>query len=798
MRIHDGKTLYSPSDLVAFLGCEHRSTLDLRRLAGWDQQPAAPDAAAALVQHYGDLHERAHLAKLQQQGGRVATIERDAPLHEQVAATRRAMAAGAEVIYQAALLQPPFAGYADFLLRVPGASALGDYHYELIDTKLAGSNKAKFMVQLGVYADLLAEEQGRLPEHLHVELGTSRRRTNTDTDAHDTRRTADFIHYVRAARARFLQFVQAAPLTRAVPNSACGQCGWREHCEAQWEAADHLSRVANIRSDQVAKLEGAGISTLRALAQTSTANVKGIGAETLARLKRQAALQAEPFDADGRRRIELRAAARGAEGKPRGFALLPEPDPGDLYFDMEGFPYEPGGLEYLFGVGWFEQGDRSRWTFRAFWAHDRHAEKQAFEQFMDFVEAHLAHFGNAHIYHYAPYEHTAIERLSSVHDTRVDLRDRLLREGRLVDLYQVVSGALLLALPGYSIKKVEAYYRGQRQGGVVDAGQSIVQYEAFRAATDEAMRARLLQQIEDYNRDDVESTQQLHAWLESLRPAGVPRFVQATAGDGADEAKPNVHAVRQAAALAKLSGWVAGTAPAARADAARLAEIVGQSLGFYWRCKLPTLWRKYKRQTAEEATLLDDQDCLAQLEFTGKTTVEKRSIRYHCRVPEQPHKLGTGSAVTCLTDGLPASNLILDEEAHTASFTRGAQQDPPPPVLTLVLDDQVSQAKKLDAIHAFVDRLCASAPGHEALLNLLLQRPPVLAGRKAGSAVADDLSIPSITAAVRALHHSHLVIQGPPGTGKTTTASQVIAALLGDGKRVAISSNSHAAPSTTC
>ena len=92
MRIHDGKTLYSPSDLVAFLGCEHRSTLDLRRLAGWDQQPAAPDAAAALVQHYGDLHERAHLAKLQQQGGRVATIERDAPLHEQVAATRRPQA----------------------------------------------------------------------------------------------------------------------------------------------------------------------------------------------------------------------------------------------------------------------------------------------------------------------------------------------------------------------------------------------------------------------------------------------------------------------------------------------------------------------------------------------------------------------------------------------------------------------------------------------------------------------------------------------------------------------------------
>ena len=35
----------------------------------------------------------------------------------------------------------------------------------------------------------------------------------------------------------------------------------------------------------------------------------------------------------------------------RGFALLPAPDPGDVWFDMEGHPfYETSrGLEYLFG-----------------------------------------------------------------------------------------------------------------------------------------------------------------------------------------------------------------------------------------------------------------------------------------------------------------------------------------------------------------------------------------------------------------------------------------------------------------
>ena len=59
-----------------------------------------------------------------------------------------------------------------------------------------------------------------------------------------------------------------------------------------------------------------------------------------------------------------------------------------------------------------------------------------------------------------------------------------LREGRLVDLYRVVGSGLALAVPSYSIKKVEAYYRGARAGAVANAGESIVMYEAFRETTD--------------------------------------------------------------------------------------------------------------------------------------------------------------------------------------------------------------------------------------------------------------------------------------------------------------------------
>ena len=47
--------------------------------------------------------------------------------------------------------------------------------------------------------------------------------------------------------------------------------------------------------------------------------------------------------------------------------------------------------------------------------------------------------------------------------------------------------------------------------------------------------------------------------------------------------------------------------------------------------------------------------------------------------------------------------------------------------------------------------------------------------------------------AVRDLDFGVLPIQGPPGTGKTYVASKAIAALIREGRRVAVSSNSHAA-----
>ena len=177
------------------------------------------------------------------------------------------------------------------------------------------------------------------------------------------------------------------------------------------------------------------------------------------------------------------------EGK--GLSRLPRPSGGDLFFDMEGAPIYPEGLEYLFGVVSVE-GKQER--FNAFWAHDHLEEKQAFIDFMAFVENHFERYPRAYIYHYNHYDTTALKRLSGRYGVCEERLDNLLRGQRFVDLYQVVREAIRTSEPGYSIKNLETFYM-ERVGEVMSAEESVVVYNEWQ----ETGKNKLLKKIAEYN-----------------------------------------------------------------------------------------------------------------------------------------------------------------------------------------------------------------------------------------------------------------------------------------------------------
>src|SRR5258708_6420756 len=320
--------MLSASRLNDFLGCPHQAAL---WLAGVKPE-ANPDATLQLIRDKGLEHEAAVLARLERLHGPAECIPPDASLADRARLTRHAIEPGAALIYQGALIKEAWLGFPDFLVRTGSSRVVG---FEPEDAKLSRKVKGEYVLQLGIYAELLEALFG-IPVRsgtIHVAAG--------DPEIVDLRRTR---HILRRLMRSFERFVaDDARVTKPVPCAVCPQCDYKARCRREWREADSPFFVAGLGGAQVVKLAAAGIHTLSALAALSSdTKVDGMGAETVAKLSAQARLQLEARQR-GVHFFELLPCSQG-----RGFALLPAPDFGDLFFDMEGDPFAGEGLEYLF------------------------------------------------------------------------------------------------------------------------------------------------------------------------------------------------------------------------------------------------------------------------------------------------------------------------------------------------------------------------------------------------------------------------------------------------------------------
>ena len=468
MQRRNGDLLFSPSDLSAFLACRHLTRLQLGVARGEVERPAADDPQGELIRRKGDEHEQAYEEALRAAGKDVARIHLDEAawdLERAARETEEEMRAGREVIYQGVLLScHGWRGLADFLERVDEPSALGDWSYEVADTKLARHAKPYHLLQLCFYSHEVARIQGREPEQMHLVLGSG---------AREPFRPADFDAYFRRVRSRFLAFVAAEPATYPLPVDHCDICEFKSRCEQQWRDDDHLTLVARMGRGQVTRLQGAGIARLETLATTPAGTaIPRMAPATFETLRHQAELQLAARR-DGRLRYDLLPYE-----EKRGLAFLPKPSPGDVFFDIEGDPWWEAerGLEYLFGVLWREGGET---RYRVFWAHDRDEERRAFEELVDFFHERLRAHPDMHVYHYAHYEPTALKRLMGEYGTREEAVDDLLRRETFVDLYAVVRQGLMASVERYGLKDIERFYFRGREAEVASGGDSVVDYERW-------------------------------------------------------------------------------------------------------------------------------------------------------------------------------------------------------------------------------------------------------------------------------------------------------------------------------
>ena len=819
MRKINDRWVISPRDLVAELECSHRLHLEWSALTGLiDAPPREESPELELLSEIGIAHEAKIAARLEGAGSflNLGQPEFDiAWLEKAHAKTLEAVKSGVNTIHQATFFTGDFLGFADFLILVRDKEGNGikdsdgRFVYDAVDAKSARSAKRAAVLQVSAYAAVMREIGLATPQSVHLWLGGDKEWSAPALDLIDLAEL-----FMDRVRGRIKEFASAPTPLWAPPRESCSRCRWIKQCEDGREVAKDLSLIQGIRSNTRSILVANGITTLSQMASATDEErprtPKEVSKETFSRLREQADIQVRGEGLE----IPL-AELRDSEA----LGLMPTPSDGDIWFDMEGDPFanSGAGLEYMFGYLWLENG---KYQFNTFDARNSEEERTAFSQFIEYVKSRREKFPDMHIYHYAAYEVSAMLRLAQRHGIHEFDVDQMVREGLFVDLYSIVRRAFRFSTDSLSIKKIEPiYWDGNRNKEVANAVGSVIEFEkalGLLANGDGTGFIKILDEIKDYNKDDVDSTRQLDHWIR----------------EQAVEAKIDIAAMRPVA-VAKYedSAELVRDEPIAlqllrdvpivreeRSDEEQGLALLSAAISFHHREARPAWWAIFDRalKDADELEAFNDVVVPTHVDagmwsLVGRQKNHRRQITLHTEGIDLRHILDYEHIPQVLYDYAPegfkiiqgstrgfadASIVQIDETSVTLEESEKKGSGtwemvplallPGAPIRTtsiekIIRDDLgASVAAKRDA------GLVPFAPS--AWSDVLLRRPP---RQLSGSLSKGGESVNDITQSLVDSDNSYIAVQGPPGTGKTYVGAHVITNLVKLGWKIGVVAQSH-------
>ena len=819
MRKFDDNWVISPQDLVGELECSHRLDLEWSVINNLIDLPVKKKSEQdELLTDIGVAHEAKIADSLRAAGsfldiGKPAfTPEALSVAHER---TLKAVASGVETIYQATFYTGDFLGYADFLILVkdedgnPLKDEQGRFVYDPVDAKSARSAKRAAVLQVAAYAAIMREIGLATPNSVHLWLGGDKKWAAPALDVIDLAE-----YFMKRVRAKISKITDAPQPLWAPPKESCTRCRWKKNCESGREEAQDLSLIQGIRGNTRSLLVANGIKTIDDMAIATDEQrpklPREVSKETFAKLRDQADIQKR-----GRDLKKLIFEVRDQTA----FGLLPLTSPGDIWFDMEGDPFanDGSGLEYMFGYMWGTDPD---YEFATFDARNTDEERIAFINFVDYLIARRAEFPEMHVYHYASYEVSALLRLAQRHGLYEFEVDKLVREGLFVDLYSLVRRAFLFSTQSLSIKKIEPiYWDGNRDKDVSDAFGSVVEFEkglALLAEGKESEFLKILATIKDYNKDDVESTRQLDAWIRNQAElAGIDIGEMRPLAQVKYDDEPELER-EEPIALQLLSD-----VPLKREDRNEIQQglaLLSAAISFHHREDRPVWWNIFDLALKERDELEGVNEVIVPSKVTvtpwgtsGRQTNQRRQVTIEVEGVDLRHILDYEHIPQALYEFAPENFKIIQGSTRGFADATIIEIDESSVVIEEVEKkgsgtwDQVPMALlpgapiKTYTIEKIIrEELGASTVSRRdsggvafpnaAWCDVLLRRPP---RQNSGQLNKTDNSVTDITNALLDSDNSYIAVQGPPGTGKTYVGAHVISKLVALGWKIGVVAQSH-------
>lgn len=772
---------YSASDLVNYLGCKHLTQLDYLNILGEIAPPDWKSPSLELLQEKGQEHESAYVERLKEQGMSVCELD-----GHSIKATIVAIQQGFDIITQARFEKDGYVGIADILRKVDGVSTLGDYHYEVEDTKLAHETKAGTVLQLCLYSELLGELQDCTPEYMHVVKPG-------DEFPMDTFRFAEFESYYHFVKRQFVEVMQVSPVdTYPMPVAKCDTCRWWKECNQKWHVDDHLSLVASIKTEQINELTNQGVDSLEVYAKEDAPYreipLQG-NVETYTKIHRQAEIQYKSR-LEGKLLYELNPI------EPlRGLNRIPQQSLGDIYFDIEGDHfYEDGGLEYLFGIYYSNNG---KMEYKGYWSKNRQEEKKAFSDLIEFILLRWSQYPDMHIYHYAPYEPSSIKRLASRYAVCEEEVDRVLRAELFIDLFSVIKESLVAGVESYSLKEMEHFAEFERKADMrlaSDARRRIsvaLDFDDFSSISifDFSL-------VEQYNLDDCVATAELHKWLESIYQKQLVLGVELVRPELKDGSASDAVEEKDAEAKALYDGLIV-LLPANVEDwdnEQKSIWLLAHQIEYYRREMKSAYWEFFRLRDMDNDDLLIERKGIGSLEYVGIHPESKIVPIHTYRYPAQELSLANrkeliepqGDKIGSIHEFSLEDRLIHIKKTKLTADIHAS---------SLFINDIVRPGVLVPSLFSFAQEVIDVGinsegdyrAGRDLLLKQTLRNDFGIILEQGIEETTEDFAL----RVASSLDNGVLPIQGPPGTGKTYLGGGLIAELANRGKKVGVTAVSH-------
>jgi predicted RecB family nuclease len=767
------KNLYSPSMFKSYLNCKYtifnefyEDKLQLKR------KEVTESDKLRLAK--GNEFENDYFKELQRKYSKVVDLKKgDQKISKEDIAkeTIKCMKEGYEIIRGGYLIDDKWRGEFDFLeINRNIKSNLGDYSYEVSDTKNTTKVKPDHIFQVAIYADLLEKIQGIKSKNFNIVLKEMKK---------ESIELENVSEFVLMQKKKYEHFIENE-IDTAKPEKCtyCAICPWQETCENIWKKNDSLDLIWGIRKDMRRKFQKSGIDTVLKLSQQDHEKVfEDINIETSKKYITFSKLMKKEEKTDKPEYLPVPV----DPDLMRGLSRLPKPSKSDLFFDIESVQDHivEGKLEYLFGL-YYEEEEKKE--YKLFWAHDKEQEKNNLIQFFNFIDVHFKKYPDSFIYHYGNYEIDALERLTQYYNEKEIELVHYLNKNKFVDLYSIARQAIFTTA-GYSIKDLEKYYEFKRKSDI-RKGQVSEEYYIKWLNTKEQ---KYLDEIGDYNKEDCLSTAELLKWFHEIRDKNLPWF------------EPKVKEINLRPREEKMQIYEKKLKEA-DLESKDLQKIVYDILGFYYRENKPEYRRYFSRKLKDHEELVEDTECIGNMKKYAepRSNDKETSYIFTYTYDDQDFKLKKGDQINIANDLLVLEEqgagtiYSIDYNKKIVEIKRTIKKKYLPDLISIGPTGPVAIDTLEQSIFKFVDSLVSKENKYSALKSVLTKQTPKIKGIKPGDKILKtpdyDKEIPEI---ISNLDESYLYIQGPPGTGKTRVAANSIIELLKRGKKVGITGNSH-------